>query len=103
MWEEMANGIQKVAKEVLGESKGFGLKDKESQWWNENVQEKVKYKRECFKALQLCNNTKNWEKYHQLEGKQRRQLVKLDLKFLRGFIKHQKLRMENGKYIRLLK
>ena len=59
MWEEMANGIYKVAKEVLGESKGFGLKDKESWWWNENVQEKVKYKRECFKALQVGNNTEN--------------------------------------------
>ena len=32
MWDEMANDIQKVGKEVLGKSKSFGLKDKES-WW----------------------------------------------------------------------
>ena len=47
----------------MGESKGFGLKDKESWWWNENVQEKIKCKREYFKALQLGNNMENWEKY----------------------------------------
>ena len=51
MWDETANGIQKVANEVLGESKGFGFNDKKSWWWNENVQEQIKYKRECFKAL----------------------------------------------------
>jgi len=63
MWEGMANGIRKVAKAVLGESKGFGPKGKESWWWNENVQEKIKYKRECFKALHLENNEDNWKKY----------------------------------------
>ena len=41
MWNEMANGIPKVAKEVLGKSKGFDLKDKECWWWNENVQERL--------------------------------------------------------------
>ena len=45
MWDDMANGIWKVANEVLGESKHFGPKDKESWWWNENVQENVKCKR----------------------------------------------------------
>ena len=45
MWEEMTNGIRKVAKEVLGESKDSDPKDKESWWWNEYVLEKIKYKR----------------------------------------------------------
>ena len=29
MWDEMANGIQKVVNEILCESKGFDLKDKD--------------------------------------------------------------------------
>lgn len=37
MWDRMAEGIRKVAKETLGESRGFGPKDKESWWWNESV------------------------------------------------------------------
>ena len=55
MWDKMANSIWKVTNEVLGESKGFGPKYKESYWWNENVKENIKYKKECFKALQLGN------------------------------------------------
>ena len=57
----LANGIRNITKEVLGESKGFGLKDKESWWWNENVQEEIKYKQECFKALQFGDNIENGE------------------------------------------
>ena len=114
IWEEMTN-------EVLDESKGFGPKDKESWWWNENVQEKIKYKRQCFNAgmrmykkrlnikdsvLMLYNLVTTWNierNIGQPGRKQRRQLAKLNLKHLRDFIKHQKLRMENDKYIRLLK
>ena len=59
----MAEKVQTVAKVILGESKGFGRRDKETWWWNEDVQEKVKNKRDCFKAIHLCDNTENWEKY----------------------------------------
>lgn len=34
----MAKGIDTVAKETLGESRGFGPKDKEYWWWNKSVQ-----------------------------------------------------------------
>ncbi len=50
MWNKMAEGIRKMARETFGESRGFGHRDKESWWWNDSVQEKVKGKRECFKA-----------------------------------------------------
>ena len=94
MWEEMANGIRKVAKEVLGESKGFGPKDKESWWWNENVQEKVKYKRECFKALQVGNNTENWEKYRLARRETKKAVSEARSKAFEGF--YQALETKNG-------
>ena len=63
IWEEMVNGVWKVAKVVMNKLKGFGTKDKESYQWDENVQENIKNKKDCFKALELDNNTKSCEKY----------------------------------------
>ncbi|KAM2059071.1 hypothetical protein ACFX16_031584 [Malus domestica] len=55
--------IRKVAKEVLGESKGFAPHQKESWWWNEEVQTKVKAKKECCKALYKERTDENGERY----------------------------------------
>ncbi|KAL5186030.1 Craniofacial development protein 2 [Glycine soja] len=49
MWNKMSQEIIKVAKETLGESRGFGPRGKESWWWKESVQSKVRVKKECFK------------------------------------------------------
>ena len=93
MWEEMANGIRKVVREVLDESKGFGLKDNESQWWNENIQKKIKYKRKCFKALQLSNNMKNWEKYRLVRRKTKKAISEVRSKAFEMF--YQALEIKN--------
>ncbi|KAM1176204.1 hypothetical protein ACFX19_029118 [Malus domestica] len=63
MWDSMASCIRKVAKEVLGESKGFAPHQKESWWWNEEVQTKVKTKKECCKALYKDRTDENGERY----------------------------------------
>ena len=63
LWDKMAEGVKNVAKETLGESTGFGLKGKESWWWDASVQDKVKAKKGCFKTYSLGRNAKNWEKY----------------------------------------
>ncbi|KAM2387188.1 hypothetical protein ACFX1X_039558 [Malus domestica] len=63
MWDSMASCIRKVAKEVLGESKGFAPHQKESWWWNEEVQTKVKAKKECCKALYKDRTDENGERY----------------------------------------
>ncbi|XP_061706831.1 craniofacial development protein 2-like [Cydia pomonella] len=51
-WKEMANCIRRVAKDVLGESKGKGIIDKETWWWNEEVQEILKQKKQAFREWQ---------------------------------------------------
>ncbi|KAL5153945.1 Craniofacial development protein 2 [Glycine soja] len=63
MWNKMSQEIIKVAKETLGESRGFGPRGKESWWWNENVQSKVRVKNECFKEWSRCRNSETWDKY----------------------------------------
>ncbi|KAH1209339.1 LINE-1 retrotransposable element ORF2 protein [Glycine max] len=63
MWNKMSQEIIKVAKETLGESRGFGPRGKESWWWNESVQSKVRVKNECFKEWSRCRNSETWDKY----------------------------------------
>ncbi|KAL5176375.1 LINE-1 retrotransposable element ORF2 protein [Glycine soja] len=60
---DISQEIIKVAKETLGESRGFGPRGKESWWWNENVQSKVRVKKECFKEWSRCRNSETWDKY----------------------------------------
>ena len=52
-----------MVKETLGEFRGFGFRGKESWWWNENVQSKVRVKKECFKEWFRCRNFEIWDKY----------------------------------------
>ncbi|RDX74741.1 hypothetical protein CR513_45471, partial [Mucuna pruriens] len=63
IWDEMSKKVRKVSKAILGESKSFGPRDKESWWWNDNFQEKARNKKKCFKALHRCNNVENFTRY----------------------------------------
>ncbi|KAL5123966.1 Craniofacial development protein 2 [Glycine soja] len=56
MWNKMSQEIIKVAKETLGESRGFGPRGKESWWWNESVQSKVR-------EWSRWRNSETWDKY----------------------------------------
>ena len=51
--------VQSVAKEILGESKDTIRHDKDTWWWNNNVQEKVKFKKQCFKDIHMCLTEEN--------------------------------------------
>jgi len=48
MWEAMADCIRRSAKEILGSSRRGGSKMKGVWWWNEEVKEKVKEKKEAY-------------------------------------------------------
>ncbi|XP_077249225.1 uncharacterized protein LOC143888681 [Tasmannia lanceolata] len=63
MWNGMPSYIRKVAREVLGESRGSGLPSKHTWWWNEEVQKAIRPKRECYKCLHKCRDEENIEKY----------------------------------------
>ena len=92
----MVNDVQKVAKSVLGESKGFGPKGKEFWWQDDSVEQKIKYKRECFKALHLDNNVGNWEKYQSTKIKTKKAISKTIFKAFEGF--YEALRTKNREW-----
>ena len=48
MWEAMAACIHRSAKEILGTSRRGGNRMKGAWWWNEEVKEKVKEKKEAY-------------------------------------------------------
>ena len=48
MWEAIADCIRRLAKEILGFSRRGGNKMEGAWWWNKEVKEKVKEKKEAF-------------------------------------------------------
>ncbi|KAL6543328.1 hypothetical protein OROHE_010848 [Orobanche hederae] len=63
MWNLLEYNIKEVAKEVLGESKGNGPSSKDTSWWNEEVKQAIKTKRECYKVLGKCSSDENYERH----------------------------------------
>ena len=59
LWKEMIMMVLKVAKEILGEFKGYIRREKETWWWKNNVQGKIKFKKQCFKDLHICDSEEN--------------------------------------------
>ena len=48
MWEVMVECIRRSAKVILGISRGGGSKTKGGYWWNKEVNEKVKKRKEVY-------------------------------------------------------
>ena len=57
MWNEMANCIKRVAKDVLGESKGCG------QSQNQEVQATIRLKRQSYSSLLRCRDNVTYDNY----------------------------------------
>ena len=47
----MVSCIKRVAKNVLGESRGGALPCKDTSWWNENVKAAIKIKQDSYRDL----------------------------------------------------
>ena len=59
----MATNIRKVALEVCGVTKGSGREDKDTWWWNEEVQRAIKEMKECYRRWYYDRSVDNIEKY----------------------------------------
>ena len=60
---KMATCIRKVASEEFGVSRGRRSEDKDTWWWNDDVQKALKEKKDCFRRLYLDRSADNIEKY----------------------------------------
>ena len=47
VWTKMATCIRKVALQELGVSRGRRSEDKDTWWWNDDVQKAIKEKKDC--------------------------------------------------------
>jgi hypothetical protein len=63
MWMKMSTCIRKMALEEFGVTKGGKREIKETWWWNENVQNAIKEKKECFRRMHLDRSVDNVERY----------------------------------------
>ncbi|KAD3069016.1 hypothetical protein E3N88_36896 [Mikania micrantha] len=57
MWEDMAEKVITAAKETLGMTTGNKSGQKESWWWNEEVQIKVREKQQRFREFVRCTES----------------------------------------------
>jgi len=63
-WKAFREGIVSSAKEVCGVRKlGAGGKRKGSEWWNEEVKQLVKEKKEAFNRYMQSREDRRWEEY----------------------------------------
>ena len=51
------------ASEEFGVSRGRRSEDKDTWWWNDDVQKAITEKKDCFKRLYLDRSADNIEKY----------------------------------------
>ena len=63
-YEELETNLLQLAKEELGETSGGGqLIEKETWWWNQQVKESTKVKKDAFKKRQLSGEEQDHEQY----------------------------------------
>ena len=68
-WDKMAEMLRKTAETVLGMTFGKRKGDKETWWWNEEVQKSIKEKKEAKKAWDKTRNENTKKVYKEKKSK----------------------------------
>ncbi|CAH9123913.1 unnamed protein product [Cuscuta epithymum] len=92
VWLSMESTFNKVAKEILGESKGCLPPKKDTSWWNDEVKQAIRIKRECYKKLGKSWSDENIEEY-----KEARKRAKKTVKEARGKVNKELYAKLNSK------
>ncbi|KAK3518309.1 hypothetical protein QTP86_020982 [Hemibagrus guttatus] len=66
-WETTAEVIRETGRKVLGVSSGRRKEDKETWWWNEEVQDSIQRKRLAKKKWDMDRTEENRQEYKELE------------------------------------
>ncbi|KAK3539305.1 hypothetical protein QTP86_034177 [Hemibagrus guttatus] len=75
-WETTAEVIRETGRKVLGVSCGRRKEDKETWWWNEEVQDSVQRKRLAKKKWDMDRTEENRQEYKELQRRVKREVSK---------------------------
>ncbi|KAK3557054.1 hypothetical protein QTP70_024466, partial [Hemibagrus guttatus] len=75
-WETTAEVIRETGRKVLGVSSGRRKEDKETWWWNEEVQDSIQRKRLAKKKWEMDRTEENRQEYKVLQHRVKREVSK---------------------------
>ncbi|KAK3566561.1 hypothetical protein QTP86_000973, partial [Hemibagrus guttatus] len=75
-WETTAEVIRETGRKVLGVSSGRRKEDKETWWWNEEVQDSIQRKRLAKKKWDMDRTEENRQEYKELQRRVNREVSK---------------------------
>ncbi|KAK3542458.1 hypothetical protein QTP86_025883, partial [Hemibagrus guttatus] len=75
-WETTAEVIRETGRKVLGVSSGRRKEDKETWWWNEEVQDSIQRKRLAKKKWDMDRTEENRQGYKELQHRVKREVSK---------------------------
>ncbi|KAK3543019.1 hypothetical protein QTP70_008706 [Hemibagrus guttatus] len=75
-WETTAEVIRETGRKVLGVSSGRRKEDKETWWWNEEVQDSIQRKRLAKKKWDMDRTKENRQEYKELQHRVKREVSK---------------------------
>ncbi|KAK3540824.1 hypothetical protein QTP86_002367 [Hemibagrus guttatus] len=75
-WETTAEVIRETGRKLLGVSSGRRKEDKETWWWNEEVQDGVQRKRVAKKKWDMDRTEENRQEYKELQCRVKREVSK---------------------------
>ncbi|KAK3539519.1 hypothetical protein QTP70_009497 [Hemibagrus guttatus] len=75
-WETTADVIRETGRKVLGVSSGRRKEDKETWWWNEEVQDSIQRKRLDKKKWDMDRTEENRQEYKELQRRVKREVSK---------------------------
>ncbi|KAK3568551.1 hypothetical protein QTP86_008749 [Hemibagrus guttatus] len=75
-WETTAEVIRETGRKVLGVSSGRRKEDKETWWWNEEVQDSIQRKRLAKRKWDMDRTEENRQEYKELQRRVKREVSK---------------------------
>ncbi|KAK3509637.1 hypothetical protein QTP70_008034 [Hemibagrus guttatus] len=75
-WETTAEVIRETGRKVLGVSSGRRKEDKETWWWNKEVQDSIQRKRLAKKKWDMDRTEENRQEYKELQRRVKREVSK---------------------------
>ncbi|KAK3510278.1 hypothetical protein QTP70_032702, partial [Hemibagrus guttatus] len=75
-WETTAEVIRETGRKVLGVSSGRRKEDKETWWWNEEVQDSVQRKRLAKRKWDMDRTEENRQEYKEIQRRVKREVSK---------------------------